>query len=433
MQIDMKKSIKVGIITPVEHLEFVQSNLDYFPSIKPVWYLYSSETEESRVIEESINNKETEALLFLEHHVYKSTINNKKLSIPAHFIAATGNNIYRTAFLLFNNNEIKNICCDPLPLINLPGVLADLGITLSSVHVVKEKSEEKTIEEHKEFLENHKNAGSITSRVRVAEELKRQGLCCEYVMPTPQDLMVTLERILLSTKSRENLETQFVCGFIKGKYINFDEQIHFEVEKQIHTFVKQLNGIYQQVEEDFYMFVTNRGSFERVTRGYKSIPFLNQGGVCEKYVKFNMGVGFGNSVKDAKNHGRIAFNHTKGFPPNKCFIVNDDKQVFGPVEMTRHLVYDIAITDYQLLEKAKVAGMTASYISRLIAQLNHHEKGVYSAQELANIFGITLRSTHRNLSKWLDADIVKIVGEEKTAYRGRPRTIYSFDWLKDLR
>jgi predicted ArsR family transcriptional regulator len=55
----------------------------------------------------------------------------------------------------------------------------------------------------------------------------------------------------------------------------------------------------------------------------------------------------------------------------------------------------------------------------------------YTAQELAKILGVTVRSTHRILLQWLDAGLVEVIGIEKITSKGRPRQIYRLSFLSD--
>lgn len=71
-------------------------------------------------------------------------------------------------------------------------------------------------------------------------------------------------------------------------------------------------------------------------------------------------------------------------------------------------------------------------MSKLAAQIARYGKTDYTAHELAAVLGITIRSAHRILLQWIDAQLVDIVGEEKVATRGRPRQIYRLTFVQEL-
>jgi len=55
----------------------------------------------------------------------------------------------------------------------------------------------------------------------------------------------------------------------------------------------------------------------------------------------------------------------------------------------------------------------------------------YTAQELASTLNVTIRSANRILLKWMDAELVDIVGEEKLSHKGRPRRIYRLSFIEE--
>ncbi|WP_245552858.1 hypothetical protein [Brevibacillus massiliensis] len=179
------------------------------------------------------------------------------------------------------------------------------------------------------------------------------------------------------------------------------------------------------------MFVTTRGIFERETRGYQYIPILTDA-KRSLGVSLSIGIGFGQTANEAGTHARLALRQAKEFGGDICFIVREDRSVIGPVEMTHPMVYELSVTDEGLLMRAQKAGMTASYMSKLMAQVSRLGKMEYTAQELASILGVTLRSSHRILLQWLDAELVEIVGVEKISSKGWPRQVYRLSFVDEL-
>ena len=83
--------------------------------------------------------------------------------------------------------------------------------------------------------------------------------------------------------------------------------------------------------------------------------------------------------------------------------------------------------------------MSASYMTKLMARVSRHKKIDYTAQELALTLNVTIRSANRILLKWMDAELVDIVGrreigtQRKTTpylstklYRGRAKITSTF-------
>ena len=68
-----------------------------------------------------------------------------------------------------------------------------------------------------------------------------------------------------------------------------------------------------------------------------------------------------------------------------------------------------------------------------MARVASHRKTDYTAQDFASTLKITIRSAHRILFKWMDAEIVEIIGEEKVTHKGRPRRTYRLTLLMKIR
>ena len=65
---------------------------------------------------------------------------------------------------------------------------------------------------------------------------------------------------------------------------------------------------------------------------------------------------------------------------------------------------------------------------KLRAILRRKNINEFTAHELANMMGITVRSAHRIILKWMDAGIISVIGTEKLLSRGRPRQVFRLDF-----
>lgn len=273
----------------------------------------------------------------------------------------------------------------------------------------------------------------VTTAAAVYEKLCEQHIPCKYLIPTKQEMIVAFERVLLASKSRQNKENQIVYGIIQFEKIEASHAS--KVEQILSEFAQQMDGHLIRLEPLKYSFITTRGQFERETLGYKHLPLLSQF-KNELHINCTIGIGFGVQAFDSGHHAKQALYQANDHGPNVCYIVREDSRVIGPIDTTVFINYEqypLAITDLKLLERAEKAGMSASYISKLMGRITKHQKYIYTAEELAQTLNITLRSANRILLKWLDAGLVDIIGEEKLAHRGRPKRIYYMQFLEELK
>ncbi|RPF54277.1 hypothetical protein [Aquisalibacillus elongatus] len=439
---DPKPEINLGIIGPEDLIQKIKPVLKTFPSFQPYFYVA---TTYDLALETASNLKNSvDALMFLESHFYQAARNQLNLNIPIHHIPLASTGLYRSLFLINSKYKTKNISIDTISLDYVKQVLNELNENKYSIFAEDHSSItpfDEVIDFHiKTFRKHHSVA--LTGMSEIALRLKQLGIPYERVIPTNQDMIVALERALLATETRRNKESQIVLGLINldefrkvtEKYDSeHDVQLlKLKIQQMLLDYIKQIDGHLINLGSE-YLFITTRGTFERETRGYKYIPLLYD---AKKHigVSLSIGVGFGQSASEAGNHARLALSQSKDTGGNVCYIVREDRSVIGPVEVTsesHYEQYNLSITDSSLLERAEKAGMSATYMTKLMARVSRHQKIDYTAQELATTLNITIRSAHRILLKWLDAELVRIIGEEKHTHKGRPRRIYRLNFVDE--
>ncbi|WP_010281346.1 hypothetical protein [Bacillus timonensis] len=436
--------IIIGIVSPEALVNEIMKALESFPNFQPFFLHATPSTIERKEIEDLVNK--VEVLLFMEFPTYIKAKQLFDFAIPAQYVPLMGTGLYRSLFLIKNQYDIRHFSIDTVDEKYIQRILYELDETNYECTSFPHYNETTTFEAIIEFhQENYQKLGSIaiTGTQEVSLKLSELGIPNEWVTPTYQDLIVSLERALLATEARKNKESQIVFGIIDiDKFDKATEKYKTEHEVQLLklkfqqmmlNYTKLLDGHLINSGGDEFSFITTRGIFERETRGYKFIPLLNSA-KTELGVSISIGVGFGLSAAEAGNHARIALRQSKELGGNVCYIVREDQSVIGPVDIitdTQYEKYDLSITDAELLNKAEQAGMSAAYMTKLMARVARHKKYDYTAQELATTLNITTRSAHRILLKWMDANLVDIVGEEKITYKGRPRRIYRLSFILD--
>ncbi|MNE66394.1 hypothetical protein D3C80_1619390 [compost metagenome] len=94
-------------------------------------------------------------------------------------------------------------------------------------------------------------------------------------------------------------------------------------------------------------------------------------------------------------------------------------------EMT--LEYSARSENPELLSLAKKIGLSVGTINKLISLCRRLGTSKLTAGQLAEGFGITLRSARRIMAVLEKYEMAHIVGEEQPAGRGRPRQIYNLN------
>lgn len=437
----MSGQIIIGVIAPAIIARRIQKAIKGFPTFTLVLQV-SDEMSDSVSLTKELEDK-VDVLLFSNYETYKLVKSHVEFRVPAHYIPLKASGLYGALYRLARKVPIMNgITVDTLSKQEVSHVLQELGESIEVHPVVNHRifqTSSQIISLHSELFKNGKSQGALTGSKEISEELDRYGVPNEWVTPTEEDIIVSLERALLSCRKRQNKDSQIVMGRMKmahcpeGVYELGGHQIQKKkvlIRQLIRDYAAALESHLITLTEDEFLFVTTRGIFERVTEGYKNIPLL-QSFKEDSEITLSMGVGFGFSAKDAGIHAWVALRQSMQFGDNQCFIVREDKSVVGPVEMAHPLIYSLSVTDSSLLQKAEKTGMTATYLGKMLAQIKRNDRITYTAQEIAGILGVTIRSAHRILLQCLDAGLIQIVGEEKLSSKGRPRQIYSFHFIDE--
>ncbi|BFH63532.1 hypothetical protein PAJ34TS1_41240 [Paenibacillus azoreducens] len=430
--------IIIGVIGPLELLPLILQTLKAFPSFVPEVRVYRHEAEIFQQTRELMD--QVEVLLFSGPEPYRIAKQQLKLSVPAFYVPNSGTGLYRALFHLDYKSDMPACTVDSISKLAVERVFTELGMHGSDMFYYEGEpllSRDEVLRFHIQHFEQGKSNAALTGSREISEMLSVHGIPNEWVMPTEQDITVSLERALLSTETRRGKEAQCVIGYISIDYTKeaggrlFQDKDRQRIDLAVKSFVESLNGHVSNLDEHDYLFITTRGIFEAVTGGYKSIQLAKEIGK-EYGIRMSIGAGFGSSASDAGANAGIALRHAKDAGGNICFIVREDRSIIGPLEMAESNECDMSLINNKLLKEAEAAGMSPLHLSKLVVQVARSGRTEYSAFELAMILSITVRSTHRLLSLWLDAGLVEISHEIKAPSKGRPKQIYRFPFLQEL-
>ncbi|TMV49149.1 helix-turn-helix transcriptional regulator [Paenibacillus mesophilus] len=434
--------ISIGMIGPEAIVRKMLQSVKKFPTFEPKIKIFDHNEEAPELARQLMN--EVEVLLFSGLLPYQLALKEIHFSIPVLYIPILGTCLYRALFCIHDKYGLDSISVDSVSRRDMISALEDLN-KLSTKVVYHQSallpSRDELLQFHRRQIEQGHVKAVLTANHQVSDELTRLGIPNEPIIPTEQDIDISLSRALLSTESRRNKEGQVVVGFINvDQFRSLAENSISELEVQrlkldIHRlllgYIESLEGHLTQLGSDEYFFITTRGTFERGTQGYKFIPIARE---AEKLlnVTLSIGIGFGRSANEAGTHARVALRHCKDAGGNICYIVREDKSIIGPLEMTEPHKYDLSLIDTELIRKTRDTGFSGTSLSKLIAYMTRTGKVDFIAPELASVLGLTVRSVHRNLAALLDAGLIEIVGEDKVKSRGRPNQVFRFTFIEQL-
>jgi DNA-binding transcriptional ArsR family regulator len=437
-----EKDIKIGIIGPGEMIELVVKTMKSFPSFAPLFRMYSNERDAPIFAQELL--EQVEVLLFTGIIPYKLAADQLKFHIPVHYIPLTSSGLYRSLFHIQKQVGLFSLSVDTISLQEVHKTLKELGQDHTQTIYYNQKvnpTNAELIQFHTEQYEKGLCTAVLTGLKSVSIELAKRNIPNEWLVPTEQDITVSLERALLSTETRRSKESQIVAGIInvdgfeklsEKKTSEHDiQRLKLDIHRMLLGYVESLDGYLTPLGGDEYLFITTRGIFERMTGGYKSIP-LDEDMEKTYGVSLSIGIGFGRSANEAGTHARAALRNAKDGGGNLCFIVREDRSVMGPLRISKPNEFELSLIDVGLIQEVEQAGMSSKYFSKLAATITRTGQTDFIANELSIILNVTTRTVHRLLLSLMDAGLVEIVGEERGPFKGRPNQIYRLSFLTKL-
>lgn len=435
------QAIPIGVIGPALVVEKMLRVIQDFPSFVPVPRVFASEEEAPELAVTLID--QVEVLLLSGPLVHRKVREKMTAGIPIHHVPITDASLYKALVSSMQTGRLTGgVSIDTLTEAMVIRALQDLElktIPFVSYDGPAYASVEELVRFHRGQYVSGTSSVAFTGVESVAQELTGQGIPNQWLMPSDRDIVVALERALLSTETRRIKEAQIVVGMINvddfGKLVRQQSSEHevqklkLNIHRMVLDYVESLEGYLTHLGGDDYLFFTTRGIFERETGGYKTIPLAKDAKKTHG-LSLSIGIGFGLSANEAGTNARAALGKAKETGGNACFIVREDMTLIGPLEMAEPVQSVLALTDAEFIRRAESAGMTSAYLSKLLNHKARTGKFEFKAHELASLLDITVRSVHRLLQLWMDHNLVEIAWMEKVP-KGRPRQVYRFMFLID--
>jgi hypothetical protein len=413
-----------------------------FPSFRAVPLVCGSEENALQIVQSAL--PEVEVLLAAGPKLYRSLKAEHHSAKPIHQLPLTDTGLFSALYRLRSrlSDPEPKFSIDSYSESSLSRITAEIGGQGTLFVPYQEKADPTATELagfHAEAFRSGRTQAALTLEPETALRLQEMKVPHEWVAPTNTNIVVALERALLSTETRRSKESQIVVGMLNvddfGKQVQLRSSEHdiqrlkLEIHRLLIDYAESLDGYLTHLGGDEYLFFTTRGIFERETGGYKTIPLAREAGKLLG-LSLSMGIGFGRSANEAGSHARLALRKAKEAGGNICFIVREDKTLIGPLEMSDPLNHHLSLTDTGLLRTAEEAGMTSAYLSRLLANVSRSGKMEYEANELSHVLGITVRTTHRLLQQWIDRGLVEVCGYIKVP-KGRPLQLFRLRFLEE--
>lgn len=236
-----------------------------FPNISHNYLIVDELKDIIKVTTKELSN--ADCLLYTHQVYYKYARDVLSLPIPSYYIPLKGGGFYQ-ALLQLPHHSLTSISIDGVESAYIERPLRKLNKMCQLRTVVLDLQDEaNTIQQHVAYCQSPTHA-VVTSSKRIADQLLAQNITAVVLKPTHEDIVVVIERILLSTEQRRKKEDQIVLGKIEipevvASHDNFKEQslTKYKIDRVIANFTDEVNGYLLPTTSMHYIFICHRFAF----------------------------------------------------------------------------------------------------------------------------------------------------------------------------
>ncbi|QGP92055.1 hypothetical protein MGLY_14110 [Neomoorella glycerini] len=403
--------------------------------ITPVTLPYKHEGETLSLVEK--HDSQVDGFLFTGFLPYHETRKAGITSKPIFFYPINGTSLYRVFFIMkFHQGiDITRISIDTLKRDEVREVYRELELDYSNLYVnekdLTEFSQEQYFNFHKSLFLQGVTVGAVTAINSVYERLKSEGIPAFKVIPTLYAMKETLKFIQAAAQAYTAESNQIIIQIIDIEDYNLNgpelaslekRQRKLNLYQELLNYARNYQASVLPTEGDQFVILITKGIFREYTNFYEDIPIIYE---IEKKLAMgiSMGIGMGRSALEAEENAREALLLSKQKKGRNAYIINQDKQVIGPIGNGEKLDFNLKSDDQRLVGLAEKTGLSIATLTRIQSLIKKLQRDAVTATEIQEGLGITLRTANRVLQKLSSCDIAIKVGLEQPA-RGRPRQVY---------
>ncbi|MHB1393770.1 MAG: hypothetical protein ACYCYE_11990 [Clostridia bacterium] len=283
---------------------------------------------------------------------------------------------------------------------------------------------------HYDLYKSGKVSVCLTGVSDVYEMLSEKNIPVVLIHSNNQSIEIAFEKLKHKYMSRKREENDLAVLFIELD-IDEDESLinendyqvalkRFKVSDKVYLFSHCVLGAIIEVSPGNYIIITSRDALYRETENLTNIKLFDT--VKNNFTStISIGIGFGDSAREAKYNAGLGLDKSKKSGGNCAYIVYSNNRLIGPISGGKN--QRETIIDDRFLKIAQKSGLSVNTIFKLDCMINRYKKNSFTIKELAQLYGISLRSMYRIIEKLENANYAIEVGVKVVDSSGRPSRI----------
>ncbi|WP_232699645.1 hypothetical protein [Brevibacillus daliensis] len=428
---------KVGVVGPLPSVErIVGVAKEFAEEIQFIPYPYN----DARETENIVFSHKNEVMIWLFSGQVPYLIAKKTLGSDENlqFIPHTGSSLYKCFLHMayYQQKLLERVSVDMVQSEDVEEALAELGIPTSEIYV--KKYDDYT--EYQELLNFHldlwkagKTEAAFTCYQATFLTLQEKGIPSYWISPTRMVIRQNLVLIAEKFKTSYFKDMQIGLGIIEIE--DFDKVIdraktpyhlqylELKVKESLLKLCERVDGSLLEKGNGRYAIFSTRGAMERELQGFTATARLLS---LDVEGRVAVGIGYGQTVFAAENHGRRAVQYAKERNDYDIVIVQENGVIQDSTSGHVPFSYSSRSDDQNLLEALKKANVSIKTYNKMEALAEKMNWTEFTSADIAASLSMTERNARRIISGLCEQGLMECVGEEMLAARGRPTKRYAF-------
>lgn len=425
------------VLPGIYYLKVSNLILNEYPMIQPEYIIYDDYKETPKLLRDK--QKQYDAVLFGGQSPYDYCVKVLRQEVYWNYVPRAGSTLLRALLeATLRGWDITRLSIDTYGRDMLTEVFSEFGVNerkLDFKIFEGNRADKNYIQRAFEFHRyNHLSgatSGCVTSLVKVAEALEKEGILHIMTYPTYNILREKLNKAEQMYRIKKNAESRIAVIMIKIDYpadypLKVESEYHFmmeknQISKQIYRYANEINASVSESDERNFLLFTSSEILEAETMSYKRLKLLSW---IENVTPHTVSVGIGNgaNVVMARRYALLAMLKAAGLPRNTAYALLAGGQYIGPIS-SRQNAHVPARGGNKITSIANNLGVSTSTIQRLSAFVSINGNNSFTSEELARGMGISRRSADRLIVKLELSGYAATEGLHMVKAKGRPARI----------
>ena len=414
-----------------------------FPDITPTYFQYNNYKEVVPFLTDHQSNYD--GIIFAGSAPYDYANYYLKQKIPWGFIDRYSGSIFRALLQArLWGCDISKVSFDYVDMGTIGDIYKEIHIPnqgaliLSYKELCKkglstEKYNEEVYQFHMKNYQSHKANCIVTPCHDAFVRLKENNIPTFFAYPTRDTIYETVRRLYSSYIAKKNQKSQIVILSVEidlpNEYSLFMQnetaymQEKAEIASYIYAFAEKISATVVEATYRNYLMFTTKSILDCATDHLTNFSLLKQ---IDKYhmSSLSIGIGYGQTVTDAKENANIGLLRSKEYKSSNIFVVYDDHIPRGPLINTEPISEkNMAKVNSQILNISNATDVSMQNIFKLYHILATQKKDVFTVKALAEEMQISRRSVDRIVNKLESSGYAEVIGQQAAYDIGRPSRV----------